>query len=352
MNVMKGDGEYYQPLEIIELYLGTGVAFAATRNDAGEYLGDTFKELKGGLPPEVMQYTELMIQKAKEIQDVCGVAQAAMGQAPERQSVASTKLSVVSTSDSIQGITSAAEYITKKTGEKIISLLQMMVKDGTIKRYVNGIGSSNGKYAEITSDIRPHDFGIFPQFEADEQEWGELIELMRKQMEMRETGGKPGITVEDYLFVKRIRNLKKAELEFRRRMEMRKKEMQEHEKQMEEMRSKTGQEQIQAAAEAEKEKIKAKLEMEDVYAQKAHERAMELLEKELTIKSQLDTNSQSQKYELQFMSDEMKESQKRITELEKIEKKAEEDRELAEMNNESKERIAQQNAKRAAVATK
>jgi len=352
MNVMKGDGEYYEPLEIIELYLGTGVAFAATRNDAGEYLGDTFKELKGGLPPEVMQYTELMMHKAKEIQDICGVTQAAMGQAPERQSVTSTKLSVESTSDSIQGIISAAEYITKKTGEKVISLLQLMVKDGTIKRYVNGIGTSNGKYAEITKDIRPHDFGIFPQFEADEQEWADLITMMKTQMEMRETGNKPGITVDDYLFVRRIRNLKRAELEFRRRLEMRKREMQEHEKQMEELRSKTGQDQIMAAAEAEAEKLKKKLEMEEIYAQKKHERDIELLEKQLGIQSDLSGQIQSQKYELQYMLDEMKEQAKRRTELDKIEEKAKEDREIAEMNNESKERIAAKNAKRADVATK
>jgi len=345
-NVMKGDGEYFEPIEVIELYMGTGVALAASRNDAGEYVGDSFKELRGGLPPEVMQYTELLSNKIREIEGICGTQQV-QSIAPERQSVTATKLSVATNSNAIQAIVAGSEFLARKTGERILSILQLMVQDGTIRKYVNGIGSSNGKMAELTADIRMHDFGIFTEFEPDENEWMLLEQAMLKQLELRETGGKPGLDMEDYLYIKGIRNVKRAAMEFRRRLDARKREAQEQEQRMEQMRSQTGQEQIQAAAQAEIEKTKAIKEIEEQYAVAEFERKKELLQMQLDLAAQQAIQVQSQKYEMEYMRDDMKEGEKRETELEKIRAKGEEDRKTKEMDNESKERIAARNAQKA-----
>ena len=217
MNVPKGKGSVWQPLDLLEIRRHLGMLLHGPVRDNGAHTGPPVQPLPSNFP-EVEKYFMLEQKTIERMREVSGITQAFASEAPERQSVVATRMSVNSASRAISPIIRGVVYITQGTAEKVLSLMQLLSRDGEIVKYTHGLGTQNVRMFKITDDIDSHQFGIFMEMRPDEIEKAKMEEQIQTALNQRQTNGQGGINMADAMFIRRISNVKRAEQELARRI--------------------------------------------------------------------------------------------------------------------------------------
>jgi len=240
------------PLKIVKLYKQKGVLFFSRTDVNGDPVNGTpIQELGSAFAQSLVALDNAILNEIEHIRSNGGINDARDGSSPDKDAlVGIEKMRLLASNNTTRETYKAyTEGVFARVGKVVARMIQYKVAFGDgIKEYDNIIGEQGVESIEFAKSVTMAQMGIKVEALPTDDQIESLLGIMNVAMQNQE------IRLEDYLEIKRIPNIKKAE-----RLLIYRKKVYAEEK-MEEFRQKeeiTGQREQQAAmAAAEAHKIK------------------------------------------------------------------------------------------------
>jgi len=204
-----GNGTNYNPAEALNMYFQTGsIVGRSLTQDGDPNRGKVpIQELQTGSGGAKIQSLIQTYQYYLQlIRDVTGLNEARDGSTPDKNAlVGLQKLAAANSNTATRHLLQAMLYLTSRTCENI----SLRVSDSlqfpfTRQALENSISRYNVATLDELSDLNIHDFGIFLEFEPDEEE----KQVLEQNIQIALKSG--GIDLEDAIDLREIKNIKLA----------------------------------------------------------------------------------------------------------------------------------------------
>lgn len=249
------------PLKIVKLYKQKGVLFFARTDVNGEPAnGLPIQELNSPFAEQLIALDNAIVNEIEHIRQNTGINEVRDGSSPDKNAlVGIEKMRLLASNNTTRELYKAfTDGILAQVGKVMARMIQYKVEyiENGIKEYENIIGELGVKAVEFSKDIIMAQLGVKIEALPTDDQIQDLLNMLNISLENKE------IRPEDYLEVKRINNVKKAErLLIYRRRKYAEEQMAEFQ-QKEQITAQRESASAMAAAEAEKIKQQAKAEAE------------------------------------------------------------------------------------------
>lgn len=248
------------PMRIIKLYKQKGVLmFARTDVNGDPANGMPVVELNNPFAEQLVALDNAIINEIEHIRANTGINDVRDGSSPDKDAlVGIEKMRLLASNNVTREIYKGfLDGVFSQVGAVIARMVQYKVEFGNgIKEYENIIGEVGVKQVEFAKDITMAQLGVKIEALPTDDQIQELLNMLNISLKNKE------IRPEDYLEIKRVMNVKKAErLLIYRRKEYAKRQMEEFQ-QKEQITAEREKAAAMAAAEAEKIKQQAAVEAE------------------------------------------------------------------------------------------
>ncbi|TGE29821.1 hypothetical protein [Hymenobacter metallicola] len=248
---LKGaDGKPLSAQEAYEFFLETGTTFGKRVNDSNEPLGLAVVKNPGGVPTTAGQHWNDFWNSMQLLEVITG-ANAVASAATPKDGVGKgvQEQALMGTQNVLKYLFRAQESV----HETIFRNLAGRIKLTEHRSPVTGTMSLPGgasKQVGPYPDLFRYDFttGIEPR--PTPEEWVDLYDTAKLALQQGVAGSPDGIDFEDYLFVRRIPNLKKASRELARRIKRRRKRLQQESQQLQQQNGDVQNQSLQAKSQA------------------------------------------------------------------------------------------------------
>jgi hypothetical protein len=242
--------EETDPLKIVALYKQKGILFFSRTDVNGDPVnGVPIQELGSQFAQSLMALDNAILNEISLIQQNGGINDARDGSAPDKDAlVGIEKMRLLASNNTTRETYKAyTEGIFARVGKVIARMVQYKVAyGGGISEYDNIIGEQGVKSIEFAKSVTMAQMGIKVEALPTDDEIEALLNIMNVAL------GNQEIRLEDYLEIKRIPNIKKAERLLIYRKKVYAEEKMEEFRQKEEITGQREQQAAMAAAEAQK----------------------------------------------------------------------------------------------------
>jgi hypothetical protein len=276
-DVMAALGET-DPLNIVKLYKQKGILFHSRTDVNGDPVnGVPIQEMTNPFAEQLIAIDNAIINEIEHIRSNTGINDARDGSSPDKDAlVGIEKMRLLASNNTTRELYSGYfDGVYGEIGRVIARMVQYKVEfGGGIKGYENVIGELGVKSVEFAKDIVMAQMGIKIEALPTDAEVQELLDMLKVALQAGE------IRPEDYLEIKRVMNIKKAErlLIYRRK------------KYSEEKMEQMAQEQ-QITAEREQAAIAASAEADKVKNASKSEEEIRVLREEYRLKKEFATHT-------------------------------------------------------------
>ena len=249
------------PLKIVKLYKQKGVLFFARTDVNGDPAnGLPIQELNSPFAEQLIALDNAIINEVEHIRQNTGINDVRDGSAPDKDAlVGIEKMRLLASNNTTRELYKAfTDGILAQVGKVMARMIQYKVEyaENGLKEYENIVGELGVKAVEFAKDIVMAQLGVKIEALPTDDQIQDLLNMLNISLENKE------IRPEDYLEVKRINNVKKAErLLIYRRRKYAEEQINEF-AQREQITAQREEASAMAAAEAEKIKQQAKAEAE------------------------------------------------------------------------------------------
>jgi hypothetical protein len=242
--------EETDPLKIVKLYKQKGVLFFSRTDVNGDPVnGVPIQELGSQFAQSLIAIDNAIINEIEHIRSNGGINDARDGSSPDKDAlVGIEKMRLLASNNTTRETYKAyTEGIFARVGKVLARMIQYKVAHGGgISEYDNIIGEQGVKSIEFAKSVTMAQMGIKVEALPTDDEIEALLNIMNVALQSKE------IRLEDYLEIKRIPNIKKAERLLIYRKKVYAEEKMEEFRQKEEITGEREQKSAMAAAEAEK----------------------------------------------------------------------------------------------------
>lgn len=242
------------PLKIVKLYKQKGVLFFSRTDTNGDPANGTpIQELGSAFAQSIIAIDNAIISEIEHIRSNGGINDARDGSSPDKDAlVGIEKMRLLASNNTTREIYKAYTSIFARTGKVAARMVQCKVEHNNgIAEYDNIIGEQGVKSIEFAKSVTMAQMGVKVEALPTDDQIEALLNIMNVALQNQE------IRVEDYLEIKRIPNIKKAERLLIYRKKVYAQEKMEEFRQKEEITAQREQAAAMAAAEAHKAKAEA-----------------------------------------------------------------------------------------------
>lgn len=242
------------PLKIVKLYKQKGVLFFSRTDTNGDPANGTpIQELGSAFAQSIIAIDNAIISEIEHIRSNGGINDARDGSSPDKDAlVGIEKMRLLASNNTTREIYKAYTSIFSRTGQVAARMVQCKVEHNNgIEEYDNIIGEQGVKSIEFAKSVTMAQMGVKVEALPTDDQIEALLNIMNVALQNQE------IRVEDYLEIKRIPNIKKAERLLIYRKKVYAQEKMEEFRQKEEITAQREQQAAMAAAEAHKTKAEA-----------------------------------------------------------------------------------------------
>ena len=266
------------PLKIVKLYKQKGILFFSRTDVNGDPVNGTpIQELGSAFAQSLVALDNAILTELEHIRSNGGINDARDGSAPDKDAlVGIEKMRLLASNNTTRELYQAyTNGIFAKSGKCIARMVQYKVEYGDgIKDYDNIIGEQGVKSIEFAKSVTMAELGIKVEAMPTDDQIQSLLDILNVALKNQE------IRVEDYLEIKRVPNVKKAERLLVYRKKVYAEERMEEHAQKEELTAQREQASAMAAAEAQKLKDLSKAEAQMAIDQRKMELEMEKISHE------------------------------------------------------------------------
>jgi hypothetical protein len=204
-----GNGSNYNPQEALNMFFQTGSIIGRSFTSDGDINPGKIpiQEINnsagtGKLSALISTYNYYM----QMIRDATGLNEAKDASTPDRNALVGVqKLAAANSNTATRHILQSGLFLTTETAEKIsLRISDVLEYSPTASAFVQAIGSHNVATLQEMSELHLHDFGIFLELEADEEEKQMLENNIQVAI------GQNNIHLEDAIDIRMIKNVKLA----------------------------------------------------------------------------------------------------------------------------------------------
>ncbi len=251
-----GNGTNYNPAEALNMYFQTGSIVGRSLTQEGDMNPGKvpIQELQTSSGQGKIQSLISTYQYYLQlIRDVTGLNEARDGSMPEKDTlVGLQKMAANASNTATRHVMQASLWLTLRTCENIsLKIADSLKYPLTLNSLKSSISTYNvGTLAEI-QNLPLHDFGIYLEFEPEEEEKQRLEQNIQMAIQQG------GIDLEDAIDIRRIKNLKLANDVLKQKRKQKQKMAQEQQKQVAQAQEMAKAQAAQATAEVEMQKQQA-----------------------------------------------------------------------------------------------
>ena len=215
-----GNGTSYNPQEALNMYFQTGSVIGRSMTIEGDVNPGKvpIQELPGGGGQQIELLIGAYNHYLQMIRDMTGLNEARDGSDPDPYSLVGVqKLAAANSNTATRHILHASMFITTTLAEAIsLRFKDVLEFHPTKEAFIGSIGRFSVGSLEELQNLHLHDFGIFLELEADEEE-KQMLEA-----NIQQALSKDSIFLEDAIDVRQIKNIKLANqlLKYRRKKKM------------------------------------------------------------------------------------------------------------------------------------
>lgn len=209
--VMLGPDEI-TPQQNIDLYNYTGSMVLRFVDEEGSPLVQPpIKELVNGLGNEANEYFNVIVNNINLIREITGLNEIMDGSSPDPKMLKSVaQMASLSSSNSIRYIHEAEKKLTDRVGTALMDRIMDAAMDGTLKVYAKAVGSNAIRTIELGKEAYGRKLALYFEEEPRQDELEELNAYIQAALKPATENGFGQITIDDAVFIKNIRNIRKA----------------------------------------------------------------------------------------------------------------------------------------------
>jgi len=198
--IIKGEGETWQPLDIIELRKATGTQLYRSRDENGQVIGNgrlPIEEIENGMSADTFRFLDIIARNQQMIYELIGFNDISAGSNPNPEvGKAQSQMAMQSTNNALKPLITAYSDVLVRTAKSCIQRLQDISKN-KMKGYIQALGESSMAILGAFPDMSLSDFAISIQFKPNEEDLAILNQFIQRELSVKADGMGGGLTVSD-----------------------------------------------------------------------------------------------------------------------------------------------------------
>jgi hypothetical protein len=208
INEVALNGEVISPQDILDLFFGRGLLLKRGFNEDGEEIAKAITEVDGGLNNTALVFlSNEFTNNYNRLRQLLGINELKDGTAQpnNRTAVTVQKLLLASSNNATSHIVRSSFELSLRTCESVSGRLTDILGNKELReQFMSSIGSTNVEMLDIIKDIPAHRFGIYFDFEPDNEE------RVAFEQSLINAEAKGEINSAQYNKLRQIRNAKSA----------------------------------------------------------------------------------------------------------------------------------------------
>jgi hypothetical protein len=204
-----GNGASYTPQEALNMYLQTGSVIGRSYNEDGEYNHGKIpiQELtSSGANAKISSLINMYNYNLSMIRSVTGLNEARDGSTPDPNALVGVqKMAALNSNTATRHVLKAGLFLTQRIAECIGYRVSDLLEYSDMKEdFIKNIGRASVEILNEIKDLHIHDFGIYIELAADEEEKGVLENNIQASLSAQK------IDIDDAIDIRGVKNVKIA----------------------------------------------------------------------------------------------------------------------------------------------
>jgi hypothetical protein len=215
--IMKGQGQTWKALDIIELRKATGNQLYRSRDDNNNVIGGgrlPIEEIENGMAADTFRFLDIIQRNQQSINELIGFNDISAGSNPNPEvGKAQSQMAAQATNNALKPLITAYTSVFLRTAKSCIDRLQATSKHG-VKGYISSIGESGMAVLGSHPDMSMCDMAITVKSIPQTEELAILNQFIQRELSVKSEGLGGGLDTSDALAIFDLMktNLKEASL--------------------------------------------------------------------------------------------------------------------------------------------
>lgn len=276
-------GKQLQPDQVVDLLLKKNIfPYRSMDSEGNKSHYVPINPLQGGIGNAAAEYFNVIQQNIQLLQQTLGISEVSAGGAPERMATDVAKISDQSTEDALDNVSESERFAFESLLNGISLRIKSLARKNMNKNYQFLIGTESMKFFKLSPLFASRELSIKLENKPDVKEKQELLMLASKYMD----GGL--LEFPDFIMIKNMDNLKKAEMILSHKIEKRKKQQQEEAMKQQQMNGQIQQQSAMATSQARQQELQLEYQLKSQLIEQEKNWDFKIKQLEVTARLQSD----------------------------------------------------------------